>query len=120
MDKLSYKRLFQLWYPLAFAWIMISAEGPFLTAVVARLDAPRYNLAAYGISITLAMLTEALVIMLLSTSTVFATSKSNYYKVRTFTFILTLSATSILLLFSVKPVFNVLSNLMNLPLKCHI
>jgi hypothetical protein len=79
MDKLTYKKLFQLWYPLAFAWIMISAEGPFLTAVVARLVEPRYNLAAYGISITLAILTEALVIMLLSTSTVFVTSKSNYY-----------------------------------------
>jgi hypothetical protein len=115
MNKLTYKRLFQLWYPLAFAWIMISAEGPFLTAIVARLNAPRYNLAAYGISITLAMLTEALVIMLLSTSTVFVNSKSNYYKVRTFTLILTLSATSILLLFSIKPVFNVLSNIMKLP-----
>jgi hypothetical protein len=94
---------------------MISAEGPFLTAVVARLNAPRYNLAAYGISITLAMLTEALVIMLLSTSTVFVTSKSNYYKVRTFTFILTGATTAIMLLLSIKPVFNLLSILMNLP-----
>ena len=115
MDKLTYKRLFHLWYPLAFAWIMISAEGPFLTAVVARLVEPRYNLAAYGISITLAILTEALVIMLLSTSTVFVTSKSNYYKVRTFTFILTGATTAIMLLLSIKPVFNLLSILMNLP-----
>jgi Na+-driven multidrug efflux pump len=94
---------------------MISAEGPFLTAVVARLSEPRYNLAAYGISITFAMLTEALVIMLLSTSTVFVNSKLDYYKVRTFTLILTLSATSILILFSIKPVFNVLSHIMKLP-----
>jgi Na+-driven multidrug efflux pump len=115
MNKLTYKGLFELWYPLAIAWIMISAEGPFLAAIVARLDAPRYNLAAYGISITLAMLTEALIIMLLSTSTVFVTSKLSYYRVRIFTFILTLSSTSILILFSIKPVFEVLAAIINLP-----
>lgn len=115
MNDLTYKRLFELWYPLAIAWIMISAEGPFLAAIVARLDSPRYNLAAYGISITLAMLTEALVIMLLSTSTVFINSKASYYKVRIFTFILTLLASSILFIFSIKPVFEVLATIMNLP-----
>ena len=115
MVKLTYKKLFQLWYPLAFAWIMISAEGPFLTAVVARLDSPRYNLAAYGISISLALLTEALVIMLLSTSTVFTTSRLNYYKVRTFTIIITSFATFIMFMLSIKPVFYILSTAMNLP-----
>ena len=44
----TYGRIFRLWVPLAATWLMMSAEGPFLAAVIARLNEPTFNLAAYA------------------------------------------------------------------------
>ncbi|MDY6821238.1 MAG: hypothetical protein SVN78_06420 [Deferribacterota bacterium] len=112
-----YKKLFKLWYPLAFAWLMISAEGPFLTAIVARLNNPDENLAAYGISFSIAIFTESLVIMLLSTSTLFSTNKDNYYKVRKFSLLIILTSTLIIIIFSLPPTFKIIAEFMSLPEK---
>ena len=50
-------------------WLMMSLEGPFLAAVIARLAEPKHNLAAYGVAFALAILVEAPVIMMMSAST---------------------------------------------------
>ena len=41
------------WAPLAATWLMMSVEGPFIAAVIARLADPTVNLAAYGVAFTL-------------------------------------------------------------------
>jgi hypothetical protein len=67
---LSRRRIFDTWWPLAASWVLMGAELPVLSAVVARLDNPEINLAAYGgIIFPIALLIEAPVIMLLAAST---------------------------------------------------
>jgi hypothetical protein len=48
---------------------MMSVEGPYLSAIVARLAAPVPNLAAFGVAFTLAWLAESPIIMLLTATT---------------------------------------------------
>ncbi len=50
----------------------MSVEGPVLTAIVARMADAKLNLAAYGVAVALAMLIEAPVIHLLSTTVALA------------------------------------------------
>ena len=65
----TYRRIFRLWVPLAATWLMMSVEGPFLAAVIARLDEPTFNLAAYGVAFAFALIVEAPIIMILSAAT---------------------------------------------------
>ncbi len=66
---LSQGRILVFWVPLALTWLMMASEGPFITAIIARLDEPKFNLAAYGVAFSLALIVEAPVIMLMSAST---------------------------------------------------
>jgi hypothetical protein len=66
---LSYRQILKTWWPLAFSWLLMSVEIPMLSAVIARLDHPEINLAAYGgIVYPLALIIESPVIMLLAAS----------------------------------------------------
>ncbi len=79
---------FRFWLPLALGWLMMSVEGPFLAAVIARLAHPRENLAAYGVAFSVAILVEAPVIMMLSASTALVDDRDSFRRVRSFTFLL--------------------------------
>ena len=48
--------IFVFWLPLFATWLMISVEGPFLAAIIARLAEPKYNLAAYGVAFSFALI----------------------------------------------------------------
>lgn len=73
------------WWPLAASWLLMSAELPLLTAVVARLPEPRIHLAAYGgVVFPLALIIEAPVIMLLAASTALSRDSASYRKIRRF------------------------------------
>lgn len=63
------KTILTFWIPLAATWLMMSLEGPYLSALIARLAEPKFNLAAYGIAFSLALIIEAPVIMMMSAST---------------------------------------------------
>ena len=62
---LTVKKIFIFWIPLAATWQMMAAEGPFLAAIIARLADPKYNLAAYGVAFSFAVLVEAPIIMIM-------------------------------------------------------
>ena len=64
-QKLSYRRIFTFWAPPAFTWLMMSVEELFLAAIIARLPEPKFNLAAYGMAFSLALIIEAPIIMLI-------------------------------------------------------
>ena len=67
---LSTRRILHTWWPLAASWLLMGAELPALSAVVARLANPEINLAAYGgVVFPLALIFELPVIMLLAAST---------------------------------------------------
>ncbi len=78
-------RIIQTWWPLAASWLLMAAELPVLSAVVARLANPEINLAAYGgVVFPLALIIEAPIIMLLSASTALSRDWASYVKLRRF------------------------------------
>ena len=57
--------IFIFWVPLAATWVMMASEGPFLTAIIARLGDPTYNLAAFGVAFAFGILFGTGIILLL-------------------------------------------------------
>jgi hypothetical protein len=98
------RAIFLFWLPLAATWLMMASEGPFLSAIIARLPDPKFNLAAFGVSFALGILVEAPVIMLMSASTALATGWTAFVRLRRFTWALNLVSTGLLLLVVLPPV----------------
>ena len=67
-ERLSYRDSFFLWLPLALSWTMMSVAGPVANAGIARLPEPAVNLAAHGLTMSIAVLIESPIIMILSIS----------------------------------------------------
>jgi len=81
----SGSRIFAVWWPLAVSWLLMGAELPALSAVVARLEDPEVQLAAYGgIVFPLALIIESPIIMLLAASTALSRDRPSYLKIRRF------------------------------------
>jgi len=95
---------------------MMAFEQPFLIAFIARLSDPKYNLAAFGIAGSFAMIVEAPIIMLMSASTALVKGRYSYKKLRRFTDILNAVITAIQLVILIPPVFNfIVKDLMGVP-----
>ncbi len=110
--------IFLFWIPLASTWFMMGVEGPFLNAIIARLGDPKYNLAAYGVAYSLAILVEAPVIMLLSASTALVKDAHSYRKLFRFTFVLNVFVTIVMLLLAIPSLFSFIGEgLIGLPHK---
>jgi hypothetical protein len=113
---LSRARIFRFWLPLAATWLMMAVEGPFLAAVIARLAEPIYNLAAYGVAFSLALVVEAPVIMLMSAATALARNRLSYLRLRTFTHLLNAAVTLAMGVALLPPVFHTIAlGLIGLP-----
>lgn len=113
---LSYGRIARFWAPLAGTWMMMAVEGPFLAAVIARLDNPTENLAAFGVAIAFAFIIESPVIMLLSAATALVKDKTSYLALRRFTQVLNVALTAVMLVILAPPVFRFLAGtLLNIP-----
>jgi len=104
--RLTQGRIAAFWLPLEATWLMMSLEGPFLAAVVARLAAPKENLAAFGVAFSFALILEAPVIMIMSASTALASDAASYRRLRSFTAILNVLVTGVGLLVVLPPVFH--------------
>ncbi len=114
--QLTYKKIFLFWVPLAATWLMMSIEGPFLSAVIARLPDPKYNLAAYGVAFSFALIIEAPIIMMLSASTALVKDRYSFKKLRNFTYTLNGIITGIMILILIPFVFYFITmNLIGLP-----
>ncbi len=100
--------IFKFWFPLASTWLMMAFEGPYTTAVIARLDNPTYNLAAYGIAFSFALIVEAPVIMLMTASTALVKNRRSYVRLRNFTILLNALITFAMFLFLIPSVFDFL------------
>lgn len=101
----TYRRIFRLWVPLAVTWLMMSVEGPFLAAVIARLEEPTFNLAAYGVAFAFALIVEAPIIMILSAATALVHDGESFRKLRNFSYTLNLLITVVMLFVLWPPVF---------------
>ena len=105
----TYRRIFRLWVPLAATWLMMSVEGPFLAAVIARLEEPTFNLAAYGVAFAFAVIVEAPIIMILSAATALVRDWESFRKLRNFSYSLNLVVTFVMLLVLWRPIFSWIS-----------
>jgi hypothetical protein len=85
---------------------MMSVEGPFLAAVIARLADPTFNLAAYGVAFSFALIVEAPIIMILSAATTLARDQASYRKLRNFLFTLNGIITVGMLVLLFSPAFS--------------
>lgn len=108
--------LFLFWVPLAMTWLMMAVEGPMLAALIARCADTKYNLAAYGIAFSFALIIEAPIILIMSASTALVQDAASYKKLFKFTSALNAIITGIMLFFVIPSVFYFITlNLMQLP-----
>lgn len=78
-EDLSMREVWRGWLPLAASWVLMAAELPILSAVVARLAEPEINLAAYGgVVFPVALVIESPIIMLLAASTALCRDQDSY------------------------------------------
>ncbi len=94
--------VFRFWLPLFASWLLMTAEGPLISAAVNRLPDEVVMLAALGIVISLAVLIESPIINLLATATALVHDRASYELVRRFTvhWIILLTAVSALVAFT--------------------
>jgi Na+-driven multidrug efflux pump len=102
---LTYKKIFYFWVPLAATWIMMSVEGPFLASLIARSSEPKFNLAAYGIAFSFALVIEAPIIMMMSAAIALVKNKQSFHKLKNFTYVVNVLITMIMLIAIIPGVF---------------
>lgn len=96
--RLTLGRVFKFWLPLSATWLMMAVEGPTLTAVIARMPNPKFNLAAFGVAFAFALIVEAPVIMMMTASTALVSNRETYLKLRNFTRALNISITLVMMI----------------------
>ena len=84
----------------------MSIEGPFLAAVIARMMEPKFNLAAYGVAFSFALMIEAPVIMIMSASTALVKNRQSFIKLRNFIYALNSVVTLLMLVFIIPFIFD--------------
>jgi hypothetical protein len=115
-DSLTQRQILLFWAPLAATWLMMSVEGPFLAAIIARLGRATYNLAAFGVAFSLAMLMESPIIMMTSAVTALARDRQSFLALRRFAYALNLLISCIMGVLLVPPVFRLVAErLIGLP-----
>jgi Na+-driven multidrug efflux pump len=113
---LSLKKIFLFWIPLAATWLMMSVEGPYIAALIARMPEPKFNLAAYGVAFSFALIVEAPIIMIMSASTALVKNIQSFNKLKNFTYASNLLITIIMLLLIIPGIFYFITeNLIGLP-----
>ena len=86
-------QIFFFWLPLASTWIMMALEVPVLSALMARMDEPRYNLAAFGVAFAARVVVEAPVVMLMAAAVRLVRNRQTYRRLRRFAFLMTTGVT---------------------------
>jgi len=102
---LTQRRILSFWLPLAATWLMMSLEGPFLTALMARLPEAKFNLAAFGVAFSLAMMVESPIIMILSAAAALVHGRASFLALRRFIYALNGAITAAMLVLLAPPVF---------------
>ena len=105
---LTHKKIFIFWFPLALSWLMMSIEGPFVVAIMARLADAKYNLAAHGVAFSFALIFEAPIISITAAATALCKDGNSYRKLNYFVTILNVVITACMLFILIPPVFNYL------------
>lgn len=105
---LTQRYIFRFWLPLAFMWLMMAVEQPLLAGVIARMADAKEQLAAFGVTFALALLTESPIIMLLAASTALAKGRQSYGQLLRFTTVLSLALTLLHLALGLTPAYGII------------
>jgi hypothetical protein len=115
-DTLAQRKILAFWFPLAASWVLMTLEGPFVQAAIARLPEPETSLAAFGIVVSLSVTIEAPVIMLLATTTALCRNGTSYVVLRRFMIALNVILTAVAAIVAFTPVYGlVVQGLMGVP-----
>ena len=116
-ENLPLKIIFNIWWPLALSWLIMSVETPIMSAVIARLPDPRLNLAAYGgVVVPVRMLIVAPLVMLLSASNTLCKDWATYHKIKRFMMITGFSMTLLHFLVAFTPLYYlIVKNVLGVP-----
>ncbi|TFG61835.1 MAG: hypothetical protein E4H36_09480 [Spirochaetales bacterium] len=112
----SFPKLFFLWLPLAVMWLVMAAEQPAITSIIARLGEAKIQLAAFGYTFALALLIEGPVMQMLAAGTAVSDTADSYKKILKVMHVLGAGCTIAHLLLAIPAVFHfVASDMMNIP-----
>lgn len=98
--------IFWFWLPLFASWLLMTAEGPIVSAAINRLPNEVIMLAAQGIVVSLSVMIESPIINLLATSTALVKDHASYKQVRRFTIHWMVLLTAVTILIAFTPMFN--------------
>jgi hypothetical protein len=96
------------WFPLFASWLLMTAEGPIISASINRLPDEVIMLAAMGIITSLSVTIESPIINLLATSTALVQDAHSYLMVRRFTLQLCVLLTIVAALVAFTPLFDLI------------
>lgn len=94
------------WLPLFASWLLMTAEGPTITATTNRLPNEVIMLAAQGIIISLSVTIESPIINMLATSTALAKDRASYLILRKFTIHWMILLTLVTIALAFTPLFD--------------
>ncbi len=100
--------IFFFWLPLFASWLLMTAEGPTITATTNRLPNEVIMLAAQGIVISLSVTIESPIINLLATSTALVKDRASYLLIRKFTIHWMIFLTLITIALAFTPLFDLI------------
>jgi progressive ankylosis protein len=108
--------IFFFWLPLAFSWLLMTVEGPWVQGVISRKPDAETQLAAFGLVMSLSITIEAPVIMLLATSNALARDRQSYRVLWRYMMIVNLLVTLIAGLMAFTPLLDLwLGDMLGVP-----
>ncbi len=102
------REIFWFWLPLFASWLLMTAEGPIISAAINRLPDEVIMLAAMGIVTSLSVTIESPIINLLATSTANVKDRASYLLVRRFTIHWAAALTVVAALVAYTPLFDLI------------
>ncbi len=105
--KLSQLDVIGFWLPLFASWLLMTAEGPIVSASINRLPREEIMLAAQGIITSLSVTIESPIINMLATATALTRDRRSYLLLRRFTIHWMVALTALTMLIAFTPFFNV-------------
>lgn len=103
---LTQRAILFFWLPLAFSWMLMTFEGPWIQGVISRRPDAELQLAAFGIVFSLMILIESPVIMLLATSSALSRDGQAYRILSRFAMGLNVFVTIVAVLMAFTPLLD--------------
>jgi len=104
-SNLTWDQILSFWLPLEATWLMMALEGPLLSAIIARLAEPKFNLAAYGVAFSLTLFIEAPILMIISASTTLVRDRISFIRLHRFTLTLSGILSSLMVIMLLPSIF---------------